>query len=578
MKKALFLLTAIFTLIFSANITHAAAKDDAKALGQGLLKKLSSFEQTINAGDIEDIHNQYDAMSNEIKKTERAIGKVSGKSNRDQLNNSYVRPAKIARERVIYEVSQYRLLLIIEKQLNEGQLDKVQSNLEKLERLKKRAVEIKEAGGYKAVPATITNTLTEWESDIESELNTDNPADGWKASFTGEPLFEGNVQNDGDLLYGNYNIVNEVYHADIMSFDEDGTKKDSWTVKDQRVELGGTEEDPRIVTINYTKGTVTSYTTNGQKEWTYSLNSSMDQYEDFYMIGENGTVYLIVKNKINAVSSNGKLLYSIAKPTGEWDMKLGPNGSVYIMNINIDDWTASTLTKYSNTGNEEWTNSLAIDNPEINTINYYELLKVDNNVYVYMIYGGDDYASSIRTLYSFDQNGEKNWESNDIGYVYDLREYGTSTLILTASHFYTLGATGNIQRELEIIPESYGGSSDYIHSSFFSSNNQLYMNTGEYIASITPNGQFSWQSNIPYTEWSALYPLNNKILFTPYDANKAYVYSNNGDKLGTYSLGYTGGYIRLSAENPNTNTIFLTQSEYIESLDQVKTTLHALKY
>jgi len=574
LKKALFLLTAIFTLIFSANITHAAAKDDAKALGQGLLKKLSSFEQTINAGDIEDIHNQYDAMSNEIKKTERAIGKVSGKSNRDQLNNSYVRPAKIARERVIYEVSQYRLLLIIEKQLNEGQLDKAQSNLEKLERLKKRAVEIKEAGGYKAVPATITNTLTEWESDIESELNTDNPADGWKASFTGEPLFEGNVQDDGSLLYGNYNIVDEVYKADIMSFDENGTKKNSWTVKDHRVELGGTKENPRIVTINYTKGAVTSYTTDGKKEWTYSVNQSME-FEDFYLIGENGTVYLVVKDKIHAVSSSGKLLYSLSKPTGAWDMKLGPNGSVYVINIDIDNWKDSTLTKYSNTGNEEWSNSLAIDNPDINYINHFELLKVDHNVYVNIIYGGDDYFSSIDTLYSFNPNGEKNWEANDIGYVYDLREYGLSTLILTGSHYYSLDANGNIQKEVEIIPDF---SDDYIHSSFFSSTNQLYMNTGEYIASITPNGQFSWQSNIPYTEWSSLYPLNNKILFTPFDDNKAYVYSNNGDKLGTYNLDYTGGYIRLSAENPNTNTIFLTQSEYIESLDQIKTTLHALKY
>jgi Lamin Tail Domain/SbsC C-terminal domain len=155
LKKFIFMLTVVF-ITCTVNTTYAnTAANQAKSNGERLLEKLATFEETIDSGEIRAIDSQYDALSNEIKKTELSIGKVSGKSNRDYLNNTYVKPAKIARERVIYEVSQYRLLLIIENQVDEGNVEKAAANLEKLERLKKRAVEIKKAGGYEALPESV---------------------------------------------------------------------------------------------------------------------------------------------------------------------------------------------------------------------------------------------------------------------------------------------------------------------------------------------------------------------------------------------------------------------------------------
>ncbi|MFD2216453.1 hypothetical protein [Metabacillus endolithicus] len=60
------------------------------------------------------IDESYYNFGSEIKKTERAIGKVSGSASRKSLNDKYVTPAKIARERVIYEVSQVILIKDIE--------------------------------------------------------------------------------------------------------------------------------------------------------------------------------------------------------------------------------------------------------------------------------------------------------------------------------------------------------------------------------------------------------------------------------------------------------------------------------
>ncbi len=130
------------------NTTYASSLDDAVNVGDKLANHLETFEKSINSGDIVSINEQYDGFSNDIKKVERAIGKVSGKNKRDNLNAKYVRPAKIARERVIYEVSQYRLINIIEGLFESGHDEKAKQNLAKLDRLKKGAVEIKNAGGY----------------------------------------------------------------------------------------------------------------------------------------------------------------------------------------------------------------------------------------------------------------------------------------------------------------------------------------------------------------------------------------------------------------------------------------------
>lgn len=181
-RKAVLLVIALLVIMnISINKSYAAG-NNAVFEGQNLNAILQVFNDRIDYGNIGYIDSHYDLLSTYIKKVETEIGRVKGKTNRDKLNETYVRPAKIAKERVIYEVSQYRLLKNIGLQVVDGKSD-ISNDLSKLNRLKKRAVEIKKAGEYESVPSLIdsslemienslrTNTMVKIEKNNTFELN-----------------------------------------------------------------------------------------------------------------------------------------------------------------------------------------------------------------------------------------------------------------------------------------------------------------------------------------------------------------------------------------------------------------------
>ncbi|MGG3806064.1 hypothetical protein [Metabacillus fastidiosus] len=181
MNKLVSILTLILllwtNLFFSKNISAATNTEYVNAvnLGEQLKNTTEQYNQRINEGEMVTLNFQYDSLSSLISRTEKAIGKVPGHSVRKSLNEKYVNSAKIARERVIYEVSQFRLLNIIEGHLEEGNMTKLNYDLGKLNRLKSRAIEIKKAGGYASLPFSVQRTLSQWESDIRNhKLSTEN--------------------------------------------------------------------------------------------------------------------------------------------------------------------------------------------------------------------------------------------------------------------------------------------------------------------------------------------------------------------------------------------------------------------
>lgn len=147
-----------------ASIEEDLKKREASAHGSLLSKHLSSFTTAINRGDIVSINAIYDTVTSQIKKTELKIGQVPGSRNRDALGSKYITPAKVAIERTIYEVSQFRLIQDIKKLVDAGKLQEATSNMATLERLKRRSIEIKKAGNYKSLPASVNQTLTESEA------------------------------------------------------------------------------------------------------------------------------------------------------------------------------------------------------------------------------------------------------------------------------------------------------------------------------------------------------------------------------------------------------------------------------
>jgi beta-lactamase superfamily II metal-dependent hydrolase len=155
-----------------ANVNLTLRMKEAEIQGQISMKNLAQYEQAINRGDLDAINEQYDQITKQLKLVEVKIGQVPGYQNRENLSKKYIQPLKKSIERTIYEISQYRLMLKVEELIYDGEIEKAQAEMAKLDRLKKRAEEIKQAGGYKSLPASIKSDLEDFEAFLREMLHS----------------------------------------------------------------------------------------------------------------------------------------------------------------------------------------------------------------------------------------------------------------------------------------------------------------------------------------------------------------------------------------------------------------------
>lgn len=149
---------------------YFGTQDSVSIEGTKLLQLVSSYNKAIDSGDIKKVNDLYDSFTKQLRLVEAKIGRVSGVANRSKLNDKYVTPAKIAVERTIYEVTQYRLLNNINQTVENSDYITAIEDTKKLERLKKRAVGIKQAGNYAPLPSKMTNTLRINEAEAQGLL------------------------------------------------------------------------------------------------------------------------------------------------------------------------------------------------------------------------------------------------------------------------------------------------------------------------------------------------------------------------------------------------------------------------
>ncbi|MED4402449.1 hypothetical protein [Metabacillus fastidiosus] len=158
------------------NIEHSVSAQSVSnydvAVKQG--EKVKAINSLLNSAikdeDMDMIDTYYDHLATGIKTLEQNIGKVPGATNRTKLTKTYVVPAKVTIERVIYEVSQYRLLYQIAELVGNEEVSKAESNMTKLERLKKKAITIKQAGGYEELPISINSNLRVFEALLQGNI------------------------------------------------------------------------------------------------------------------------------------------------------------------------------------------------------------------------------------------------------------------------------------------------------------------------------------------------------------------------------------------------------------------------
>lgn len=149
-----------------ASTAHAAAAvstssyKEAVKQGDILAKVLAAYQKAISSGDIEAISNKYDGFTKQVSIVEKSIGKVYGASKRAALLAKYITPAKVEKSRTMYEVSQFRFLnKILDRLYAEEEYETYDSDMAKFERLAVRTAEVKKAGGFKPLPASVTADL-----------------------------------------------------------------------------------------------------------------------------------------------------------------------------------------------------------------------------------------------------------------------------------------------------------------------------------------------------------------------------------------------------------------------------------
>ena len=225
------LLLVILFFCFSQVQAYAGSWEvpykDALNEANQLKQKQAAFDKAINQGNIEVVDSLYDDFSAMIGKTERAIGKVPRSSKREYLLNEFVRPAKISRERVIYEVSQLRLLEQIDANVKKGSFNEAKSLLAKLDRLKKRAVEIKDAGGYASLPVAVNNYLANYENTLRNQIETGSVPSLYSSIYNGISSIKpeinvGSFSKDSAVVFETLNSVLQD-HPELFYFSYKGS-------------------------------------------------------------------------------------------------------------------------------------------------------------------------------------------------------------------------------------------------------------------------------------------------------------------------------------------------------------------
>lgn len=405
----------------------------------------------------------------------------------------------------------------------------------------------------------------------------------WKKEFKGEPLFEPRAQKEGSLMYGNYNIINNVYHADIMTLDSKGKQKKTWKLKEQRIEMGGTESSPLLISLNHTKGTFKAYSLSGKLRWTYSVKKKMDKYEDGYQIDSLGNIYIFVGKDLYKVSPKGKLLYKMKKPvdneTTYHQIELGSDGSLFIQKFMTDDLAKTSLTKYNNSGKKLWTQSIFSQDPDVSQLNRSYVGKTGNLTYVIATFAFDDGQNyqEYRKLYAIDKNGQVSWVKQSDVHFYQIHEYKGNTIVLTDSEYYQVDSKGTISKQISNISnmDSYTDS-DLINSAELDAKGNLYILTDKAIQKITYSGKVEWKKKLKAYTYYNMKMTNDLLLLQKRKANEYTVYTTTGKVQSEIKLPSTSYYYSVSGAT-NKKTFYFIGRQWVEKTNSVKSTLYSMK-
>lgn len=101
---------------------EASVESDYKAAeveGKKLLKAYESFTKTVKTGKMETIDQEFYKYSNAVKATEIKINKVNSSSKKKQLKTTYLNKSNALKDSVIYSISGYRSLVLVDRLIDD---------------------------------------------------------------------------------------------------------------------------------------------------------------------------------------------------------------------------------------------------------------------------------------------------------------------------------------------------------------------------------------------------------------------------------------------------------------------------
>ena len=391
----------------------------------------------------------------------------------------------------------------------------------------------------------------------------------WKVTTNGGPLFEPLVQSNGSLLFGNYKIIKNVYNTEIMNISTNGKISGKWSLKADKVELGGTKNSPKILAIHKSKGIITAYSKTGKKLWSYNFKTEFD-WETWYQFDQSGNFYLFKNDQIYKVSNNGKLVY---KKTGSGDY-LSPNGEMYQVNLNREKPANTTLTKLSTTGKTVFSAKLFVKDKDLKYLEAARLGGVtDHHIYVTAAYYNESKGTQFYKLYILNKNGElvKNIAVQSLGI--DVVENKDTAYAADSKYLYKLNSKGSVVKKTAIPGKDSYGDPEYISSLQITSKGEVYGMGSNHFYKFTSSGALDWKIyNKNYALDLSLF--NGKHYATFMNENYIYIYDSKGKKVSQISVGAKTGHTFLTAD-PKKKTVFVTNASGV--FGKEKTTVISVK-
>lgn len=360
----------------------------------------------------------------------------------------------------------------------------------------------------------------------------------WEVDYKGAPVMEPVQLDNGNLAFGSYEVIKDVYHMDFMTVKPSGETEKEWSLASgsYNTSVNLVESSDGIFYYVWSKegqnSTLSLYSENGQKKWEIPMEISLDEY------GYPEYTYAYVDKRMNLILFRG-----------DWQLKVSMEGqvlsSVNVGSINyfyfdeegnIYSTVDGKLRKQNSEGQMVW------EKGNFSEENYQEVLGlVDDQLYILEYVANGGYV-----LYVFDESGEKTltYELESDPIIHTIEENDTYVFLI-GDDFYRIHKKSGEVTALESLQE-------FPENSVVDNYGNVFFSTNRSIVKMDGQGNFEWKIKTPlegeYYSNVLSDQAGNYYIYEMW-GSQLYQYNQDGKLAWSYSLGANSGIADLLINN-----------------------------